>query len=81
MRRSTAASPESIAASLAGSERMLLFCLASRTDWHKAGVRPATAQAMLIRGLIERESGTAYQLTDQGRAVLDALIAPRESGQ
>ncbi len=74
MRRSTVPNPESIGASLAVSERMLLFCVASRTDWLKAGVRPATAQAMLIRGLIEREHGISYRLTDEGRAVLEALI-------
>jgi hypothetical protein len=31
---------------------------------------------MMVRGLIERETdATNYRLTDQGRAVLDALLA------
>ena len=29
---------------------VLLFCLASNTDWVKAGVTHATAQKMLVRG-------------------------------
>jgi hypothetical protein len=30
---------------------------------------------MLVRGLIDRATGaTSYKLTDQGRAVLDALL-------
>jgi hypothetical protein len=37
-----------------------------------------TARAMLVRGLIEREHGAGFRLTDQGRAVLAALLAPRE---
>lgn len=54
---------------------MLLFCLASGTDWVKAGVTYATAQVMMVRGLIEREHGASFRLTDQGRAVLGALLA------
>jgi hypothetical protein len=43
--------------------------VASATDWQKAGVVHATAQQMMIRGLIEREGGAgAYWLTDEGRA-------------
>jgi len=66
---------ESIAASLTVPERVLLFCLASDTDWQKAGVTHATAQHMMVRGLIDR-GGTAgaYVLTDQGRAVFAALL-------
>jgi hypothetical protein len=36
------------------SERVLLFCLASDTDWQRAGVTHTTAQHMMVRGLIER---------------------------
>jgi hypothetical protein len=44
-------SPHDIASKLAASERVLLFCLASDTDWTIAGVTDATAQRMLVRGL------------------------------
>jgi hypothetical protein len=55
---------------------MLLFCLASDTDWQKAGVTHATTQHMMVRGLIERDRGAArYRLTEQGRAVLAAMLA------
>jgi hypothetical protein len=82
-------SAESIAAELTVPERILLFCLASETDWQKAGVTHATAQHMMVRGLIERDrAATRFTLTEQGRAVLNALIdrskqkrAPRERSQ
>jgi hypothetical protein len=48
--------PESIAAGLTATERVLLFCIATDTDWRKV-VAVGTAQHMLIRGLIERELG------------------------
>ena len=62
---------ETIAAELTVPERLLLFCLASDTDWQRAGVSHATAQHMMVRGLIERDqAATRFALTDQGRAVL-----------
>jgi hypothetical protein len=65
----------SIAAVLAVPERVLLFCLASDTDWQKAGVTHATAHHLMVRGLIDRGGAAgAYELTDQGRAVLAALL-------
>jgi len=33
----------------------MLFCLASGTDWERAGVTHATAQQLLVRGLIDRD--------------------------
>jgi hypothetical protein len=78
---------ESIAAELTVPERLLLFCLASSTDWAKAGVAHATAQHMMVRGLIERDQAASrFALTEQGRAVLAALLGgseqkkPRVSG-
>jgi hypothetical protein len=74
----TKQTPQSIAAELTVPERILLFCLASDTDWQKAGVTHAVAQHMLVRGLIERDhAATRYALTDQRRAVLGALLATR----
>ena len=66
--------PQSIAAALTVSERLLLFCLASGTDWQAASITHATAQQMMVRGLIEREAATRYVLTEQGRAVLAAVL-------
>jgi hypothetical protein len=62
-----APTPETIAAGLTVPERMMLFCVASNTDWVRAGVRAVTARALLVKGLIEREHKTTYRLTDQGR--------------
>ena len=43
-----------------------------------ASITHATAQHMLVRGLIERDrAATCYALTDQGRAALAALLAQR----
>jgi hypothetical protein len=66
---------EKIAAGLTVPERVLLFCLASGTDWQRAGVTHAAAQHMMIRGLVERE-GLCRELPahDQGRATLAALL-------
>ena len=62
-------------ASLDVQERVLLFCLASRTDWERAGVTHATAQHLLVRGLIDRDPKPArFKLTPLGRAVLAALL-------
>jgi hypothetical protein len=68
--------PASIAADLTLPERLLLFCLASDTDWQAASITHATAQHMMVRGLIDR-AATRYALTDQGRAVLGARLATR----
>jgi hypothetical protein len=67
----------SIAAGLTVPERVMLFCLASGTDWHRAGPSRATTQHLMIKGLIERRAAGAFMLTDQGRAVFAALIERR----
>jgi hypothetical protein len=41
-----------IAAQLDVPERVLLFCLASGTEWAQAGVTGATTTMMLVRGLV-----------------------------
>jgi hypothetical protein len=63
-----------IAAELSGSERVLLFCLASGTEWAQAGVTGATATMMLVRGLVERDALGRLQMTPQGREVFKVLI-------
>jgi hypothetical protein len=55
-------------------ERLLLFCVASNTDWEHAGIMGATVTAMVIRGLIERDAANRLTLTPQGRAALDELL-------
>jgi hypothetical protein len=66
-----------IAAELTVQERVLLFCLASGTEWAQAGVTGATATAMLVRGLVDRDASGRLKLTPQGRAALDALLSGR----
>jgi hypothetical protein len=71
-----APTPDSIAAELSVPERLLLFCLASGTDWAKAGVPAITVQHLLVRNLVKRDNATHLALTEQGRAVLTALAMP-----
>jgi hypothetical protein len=44
-------------------ERILLFCIASGTEWERAGVTAATVTAMVIRGLMEHGPGGELSLT------------------
>jgi hypothetical protein len=67
-------SMSTVAAELGVPERVLLFCVASGTEWARAGVTGATATAMVVRGLIERDAGDQLRLTKEGHAVLDALL-------
>jgi hypothetical protein len=55
-------------------ERILLFCVASGTDWERAGITGATLTAMMIKGLIAREPTGGLYLTKEGRAVLAMLL-------
>jgi hypothetical protein len=73
-------SPAKIASDLRVPERIMLFCLASGTDWERAGVTHATAQQLLVRGLIDRnQSAGRFKLTALGRAVFDALLRQQPS--
>jgi hypothetical protein len=66
---------EMIAEGLSVPERIMLFCIASATDWQKAaGLTHTVARRLMIRGLIDRQAADTYVLTDQGRAVLEALM-------
>jgi hypothetical protein len=65
------------AAELTVPERVLLFCVASGTDWARAGVTGATATAMVVKGPIERDASDQLTLTKEGRAALDALLSRR----
>jgi hypothetical protein len=67
--------PAAIAAALTVPERVLLFCVASGTDWVTAGVTHATAQHMVVKNLVERTyAPTRLELTAQGHEVLAALL-------
>jgi hypothetical protein len=71
----TKPTPASIA-DLTVAERLLLFCLSTDTDWRAASITHATAQHMMVRGLIERDQvASRFVLTEQGRDVLSAIFA------
>jgi len=55
-------------------ERMLLFCVASGTDWQRAGVTGETVTALVVKGLLSRDSVGRLILTEGGRAALRALL-------
>jgi hypothetical protein len=66
--------PDAVAAGLSVRERVLLFCVASDTDWQRAGVTGETVTAMVVKGLIVRDAGAQLALTDRGRAALRAML-------
>ena len=53
---------------------MLLFCIASATDWLLARITAETATALLLKGLLQRDTTGRLSLTDRGRAVLRAML-------
>jgi hypothetical protein len=67
--------PESVAASLTATERILLFCIDSGTDWQKRPrITGATVTAMVVRGFVELDAVGGLTLTVAGRAVLGDLL-------
>ena len=68
-------SPAAQAQALSIPARLLLFCVASRTEWERAGITRATVTTTVVRGLIERDVAGGLTITkQQGRAVLAALL-------
>jgi hypothetical protein len=67
-----------IAGQLDVPERVLLFCLASGTEWAQACVTGATTSMMLVRGLVERDSTGGLKMTPRGRGVFKAARADRD---
>ena len=63
------------APALSISERVLLFCVASDTDWEHAGITGMTVTTMIVRGLIQRDPAGRLWLTKEGRTVFAALLA------
>jgi hypothetical protein len=74
MARPKADSPAAQARALGISERLLLFCVASKTEWERAGITGATVTTMVITGLIRHDAAGELALTEHGRAVLAALL-------
>jgi hypothetical protein len=62
------------ASDLTVRERMLLFCVASGTDWQRAGVLEETVTRMTVKSLVVRDALGRLALTGRGRAVLKALL-------
>ena len=46
--------PDHASASLTVRERLLLFCIGSRTDWQRAGVTGEIVTALVVKGFIVR---------------------------
>jgi hypothetical protein len=61
------------ASDLTVRERVLLFCVASRTDWQRAGVPEETVTRM-TRDLVMCDTLGRLALTARGRAVLRAML-------
>jgi hypothetical protein len=69
--------PERIAASLNVSERLLLFCIATDSDWAGAGITNATVRFLEVIKLVEpKPAAKGFILTERGHAVLAALGVP-----
>jgi hypothetical protein len=66
--------PAEVAAALSVRERVLLFCIASGTDWLLARITEETVITMLLNGLLQRDTTGQLSLTDRGRAVLRVLL-------
>jgi hypothetical protein len=66
--------PPQTAEALSVRGRVLLFCAATETDWLHAGVTGETVTAVMVKGLIDRDTAGMLTLTDRGRAVLRAML-------
>jgi hypothetical protein len=72
--KATKSDAEQAAKDLRISERLLLFCVASSTDWKRTGIPGEIVTTMVVKGLIERDNAGTLALTDWGRAVLRAML-------
>ncbi len=62
-----------IARTLTSQQRVALFCAAAGISHKTVGILDHTMQVLMIRGLLEQRGGR-YVLTEQGRAVFDAVL-------
>jgi hypothetical protein len=82
VRNTAPRTPADTAARLSVQERMLLFCLASGTDWQRAGVNVGAATPLVVRNLVERDHSPArFRLTPSGVKAFAALIRVPLAGQ
>jgi hypothetical protein len=68
------------AAELSVSERVLLFCVASGTEWERAGITGSAVTSAIVRGLLQRDTLGQFSLTKQGRTALEALLRRDNTG-
>jgi len=59
--------PSDAAAGLRVSERLLLFCIASSTDHHHAGITHEIVTSAMVKGLVERDGGGTLAFWPRGR--------------
>jgi predicted transcriptional regulator len=59
---------------IAVSERLLLLCVASGIDFKHAKIAEQVVTEVVVKGLIERDAGGHFALTDRGRVVLRAML-------
>ena len=64
---------EKLTTTLSAHDRVILFCVATATDYGAATAH--AMQSMAIRGFIAHDRETeAYTLTDSGRTTLTAIL-------
>ena len=66
--------PSADTARLATRERVLLLCVASSTDWQRAGVANETVTSTIVKGLLVRGAVGQLELTDRGRIAAQAMV-------
>jgi hypothetical protein len=66
--------PSDAAKALTVPERLLLLCVASGIDFKHAKIAEKVVTEVVVKGLIERDTGGHLALTDRGRAVLRAML-------
>jgi hypothetical protein len=59
-------------------QRILLFCVASGTEWERAGITGSAVTAMIVRSLIERDARSRLALTPREGAFGDPGNNPHE---
>jgi hypothetical protein len=68
------ASAPPTAAKLTVRERLLLFCVASGTDWQRAGILGEVVTNMVVQGFVARDALGRLSLTPRGRGALRSLL-------
>jgi hypothetical protein len=58
--------PQAQAAALGLAEKLLMFSIASRTEWERAGITSTTVIAMMVKELIEHDAGGELASPNKG---------------